>query len=635
MVFFRRGVPSGPENIANLLLGNLNLLAVWSLLVFIFSGLCKLSGQSSIKFLQIFFQALTTIYLMTLIAIAIFSWAYELSIGQVPNPIIIKFLFANFFQVIRHALQTMPITLLSLILISTLLYRIVRKLCTNFPINELPTFTPPTIVITLSLSSLLITGSAHFINIPISLFTISNYNLPAATNYSMREEEQWLNNNLPTRKEYTQLAVKNSFPVIMIQLESFRRDLSIFSPSPLPFLKSLEPYSLVLDRAYAPSSHSNLTDLAIWYSQYPLKGPGREGYPADADWRGTSLFAALKAAGYKTAYISSQNEKWGNMINWLKTPEIDYFSHSEDYKGNTWVNRDDKSGLWKMMQLGQATAGKVEDSKTLKLAYDWIAQNHADGPFFLGINLQNSHFSYVVPPDADAPFQPGTIDFEASYYSWPESKKEIVRNRYLNAVHYMDARLKDFALLLNKLDIWENCYFIVLGDSGEAFYEHGFGNHSGPMYEEVMRTFALIKPPKARSDIARLESRPINLIDVPAILLNELELDIPSTFQGSPLPKSGTTRPVFMYSNAVVQQYGIIEWPWKLLLTELPYSAKELYHLENDPSEKLNLINSNSVIAGTLLKRLRKWINQQLSYYGLSHLYQIRAAPRPERDLNR
>ena len=91
-----------------------------------------------------------------------------------------------------------------------------------------------------------------------------------------------------------------------------------------------------------------------------------------------------------------------------------------------------------MIKLGQGTAGKIEDSETLEVAKKWIDSQSDPKRIFLAMNLQNTHFSYVIPPGGVEPYQPGELDFPAIYYYWDEAHVEKVRNRYLNAVHNLD-----------------------------------------------------------------------------------------------------------------------------------------------------------------------------------------------------
>lgn len=425
---------------------------------------------------------------------------------------------------------------------------------------------------------------------------------------------------LPDKQRFVKpFSPPRHYMVIVVLVESLRYDLLTKHPEAIPFLKSLHDKQLGFERAYATASHSNLTDLAFWYSQYPLRSHNKENYPVDAAWRGTSLFGAFKNAGYTTAYISSQNEKWGSMINWLRTGDVDYFYHSEDYQGETWENFDDLPGLAGMLKRGFVTAGKIEDSETLRIAFKWIDRHLHDkqgNGYFLGMNLQNTHYSYVIPPHGSEPYQPSDLGFKAIYYSWPESKKEQVRNRYLNAVFNIDRLLEDFANFLKRKGLWNECIFAVVGDNGEAFYEHGFGNHSGPMYDEAVRTFAVIKLPDSMQHLARIIPFPVSHIDIAASIPALAGIPIPQSFQGVSLfATEDEPRPVFMYSNAIVRQYGIVSWPWKLLLTEFPKTRIELYNLAEDPAEIVERSADHPLELEALKKHLVFWILTQRRYY--------------------
>jgi len=75
-----------------------------------------------------------------------------------------------------------------------------------------------------------------------------------------------------------------------------------------------------------------------------------------------------------------------------------------------------------------------------------------------------------------------------------------------------------------------------------------------------------------------------------------------------------------MDSNALIQQDGIIQWPWKLLLTWYPHGI-ELFNMEKDPLEQHNLYWNNKKMADTLHNQLMKWRSRQLTYYNLPELY--------------
>lgn len=416
-------------------------------------------------------------------------------------------------------------------------------------------------------------------------------------------------------------------PAIVIMVESLRRDLLQMTPSPVPFLKSLARDSLQFDKAYATASHSNYADLAFWYSRYPLHNLDFfwSGFPRDAPWRGESLFSAAKKNHFATAYVSSQDENWGQMINWLDVKgEVDFFFHAPDYEDYRWHDPSDRPAV---EGPGIATAGKLEDSATLAVALDWIRSLGDKRHFLLGLNLQNTHFSYILPPGAKTPYQPSDLGLDAVYYKWPESEKVQIRNRYLNAAWNVDRLLAGFVAALKHEGLWDDCVFVVVGDSGEAFYEHGFGNHSGPMYDEVMRTLALLKPPRGSGLSPGVYQPAISHIDFAPTVLDLLGMAVPDSFQGRSLLDPPRRR-LFMHTNAAVKQHGLVEWPWKLLHTYYPYERFELYQLERDPQERHDLIRAKADKAAELRRTLDAWIEQQLGYYADPAIYEHYAPPK-------
>lgn len=403
-------------------------------------------------------------------------------------------------------------------------------------------------------------------------------------------------------------------PVIVIMVESLRADLLQEYPDAIPNIKRLADEAMVFDRAYATASHSDYEDLAFWYSRYPLRADSRLGYPPDAPWRGLSVFEYFQLHGYSTAYFSSQNEKWGDMINWLKTPGVDTYFDSENFDGETWENHDDDRGLIALIRAGYARSGKVEDSKTLALAAQWIA-SHADRPFFMGLNLQNTHYHYFIPDGGARPFLPDELGFRAVYSAWPEDKAPVVRNRYLNAAYNLDTALGDFVAHLKQAGVWDKAAVLVVGDSGEAFYEHGFGNHSGPMYEEVARTLAVLKLPNGDERNGSHWRSTVSHIDFVPGLVELAGLPSWAGFQGISPWRRPTTAPVFMTVNAIVKENAILRWPWKLMVRTFPDDAVELYHLENDPTESHNAAQNRPAVTFELMNDLLSWRTCQVSYY--------------------
>ena len=546
----------------------------------------------------------------------VFFWAFVAVSGHTPSAGTLAFVLNNVSRLVRHLLQTSPAVAIGL-LATTIFASVVTMWLLVATGNDRPRGIPFRRLV----FGILLLGAWQVVSgIAASRTPPDAYLGREGTSIGDAMHTMVLEKLRPRpRSTVPALRMSKRPSVIVILVESLRHDLLATDPEAIPFMRSIYENQIGFSRAYATASHSNLSDLAFWYSQYPLRSRGKEQFPVDADWRGESLFEVFKLNGYKTAYVSSQNELWGGMINWLKTPALDYFFDSESFAGDTWENFDDDPGLGGLIKKGIAKAGKIEDSRTLDVAKRWLDSLGGDEAFFLGMNLQNTHFSYVVTPGAVEPYQPADLGFRAVYYRWPKEKRANVRNRYLNSVLNVDQLLGDFAKYLKAKGIWDDILFVVIGDNGEAFYEHGFGNHSGPMYDEVVRTLAFMKLPKSAGLRVGNITRPVSHIDIAASIPAIVGIERPWSFQGRSVFEAGCSeRPIFMYSNALVRQYGIVSGPWKYLMTEFPNASRELYNLVDDPHERVNTVNENGAKAASLEKALLHWISIQRRYFAES-----------------
>lgn len=609
----------------------LKVLADLTSTIFIWGGCCaflvaaaSVIDRSRGRFFYRLIRHVLVVVGASLFFYLFFVWGFVARSGHLPNPETIVFLSENLTRLPQHVVQTSPLFAVSGVIVaivaSLLSFSSASVLARPLPIGS------PARLFIASATSL----AAWFFILPLgSLFSPVSLAVNSDEDIVLQAKAGvYLNGLAPITSGVSVRQPSLPFPVVVLLVESLRHDLLTETPQAVPFLKKLYDENIGFSRAYAVSSHSNLSDLAFWYGQYPLRGHGIEGFPVDAPWRGTSLFRAFKDAGYQTAYVSSQNEGWGNMVNWLKTPDIDYFFDSESYDGATWENYDDIAGLAGLIKRGVLNAGKIEDSETLRIATQWVDKQGKNKKFFLGMNLQNTHFSYIMPPRGAEPFQPADLGFRAVYYTWPAEKKENVRNRYLNAVSNVDRLIQEFSEQLKQRGLWDETLFVVVGDNGEAFHEHGFGNHSGPMYDEVVRTLAVVKLPASLQKMSRNIETPISHIDIAASIPNFLGLSVPLSFQGVPvIPDGQVPRPVFMYCNAIVRQYGIISGHWKLLINERPKPTVELFNLEKDPDELINLATENKGVVKALREQLLLWVKTQTTYYA-TELYATKAPPR-------
>ncbi len=125
------------------------------------------------------------------------------------------------------------------------------------------------------------------------------------------------------------------YNVILILIESLRRDsLPSFGGhrNAMPHTNALAEQSTRFTRAYAQSSHSNYADISPVASRYPLYAMRAYYYPKQPSYpRRVLIYDILHAIGYRTAIISSQNETWGGMSNYLQTDGLDTLIHAANY----------------------------------------------------------------------------------------------------------------------------------------------------------------------------------------------------------------------------------------------------------------------------------------------------------------
>jgi len=217
------------------------------------------------------------------------------------------------------------------------------------------------------------------------------------------------------------------------------------------------------------------------------------------------------------------------MDQFLASRNLDLFFDSRDYSGQTYVCERDPG--FARYANGARVAGKLDDRITIEKAIAWIgAQHAADAPFFVSINLQTSHFPYELPGERVGPFAPATLDFPASFVSYPRDKVPVVRNAYYNALHYIDQQLGRLVWFLEQSGRGDETLLVIAGDNGEAFYENGHPTHAGPPFEPAIRVAAVMHCPALFAPTT--EDYLVQLIDVAPTVLGLLGIAAPPCFQG-------------------------------------------------------------------------------------------------------
>jgi arylsulfatase A-like enzyme len=402
--------------------------------------------------------------------------------------------------------------------------------------------------------------------------------------------------------------------VIVLIVESLRSDqLRVYGNgnNVMPTLDSLAQESRVFTNVHSQSSQTSYAVFAPLSSHYPLRSAGPYSYSATLTYPRVLIHNVLKKLGYRTAVFSSSNENWEGMIHYLQSGDIDHFFHASVFKGPTYNSPGDtRFANWVMRTR---YAGSVDDRFTVSEAIEWI-DGAQDQPFYLYMNLQNSHVPYRVPDDFPRRFSTKEINFTIRFGYFPRDKVDIVKGVYSDSLAYVDSQIGRLFDHLRQRGFWDKTLIVVTGDHGQAFYEHGLAAHAGPLFEEVMKVPLLIHAPGL---VPSKDGRPAQHIDVPPSVLALLGLPPHPSFQGINLfdPTPNPDRSVFMVTqNALARQYGIIRSGWKLIYDEqrLDYL---LFNLTSDPGETLDLATTEKIKLQQLAARLHAWRSMQIKYY--------------------
>lgn len=415
--------------------------------------------------------------------------------------------------------------------------------------------------------------------------------------------------------------------VIILAVESLRADtihLKHQNKEVLPNINRLATRGVEFRNAYSQSTHSDYADVCIVSSLYPLRTREHHFYTKGDPWPKTLAFDVFKQAGYTTAIISSQNEGWGNMDQFLATPSLDLFYDAARSGLETLPDRDSEifdrdPGFAHEVRIGALTAGKLEDGQTMDKAIEWVNQQvRADQPYFLSMNFQSSHFPYEVPEGAEQPFQPAELAPDVKFMIYPEERTPQVKNAYYNGIYHCDYQIGRMVNELERLGTLEETIVIVLGENGEALNENGYCGHAQEPVQPMVHVATVIHAPRYLDPA--VEEYPLEHIDVIPTVMGLLEWKPHPNFQGTDVWASDRLpteeRLIYFHVNNASNQADavILGGRWKLMM-DYHWRKIFLYDLATDPGEKDNILKQHPQLARELIDRLETWRANQLSYY--------------------
>jgi len=360
--------------------------------------------------------------------------------------------------------------------------------------------------------------------------------------------------------------------VLLITLDTTRPDrlgAYGYSRAVTPEFDRLARAGVLFQNAYAPVPLTLPSHASILTGTYPLYHGVRNNGKYLLLPQAVTLTEILKSSGYATAaFVSSfiLDSRFG-------------LDQGFDYYGD--------------LMEDAAKVKNLDSERRADAVYEdfenWL-KGFPGGRFFAWVHFFDPHFPYDPPePIKSDPRLPDSYDGE---------------------IAYMDVCLGKVIRLLEEKSLLETTIVVLAGDHGEAFGEHEENGHTIFCYEENIRVPLVIYHPRVLTSALEIQER-ANLIDILPTVLDFLAIKIPPAVQGKsliPAVEGRKSEGRDLYFESLYAQdvlgcaplQGVLSGPLKFIRLPRP----ELYDLENDRTEKSNLLEGGAGEASKMFEKL-------------------------------
>jgi lipoteichoic acid synthase len=384
--------------------------------------------------------------------------------------------------------------------------------------------------------------------------------------------------SLPRDTELVRTAQTKGRNVVIVILESTRAQSTTPYNEDLdttPFLAGLANESLVFERAYAVVPHTSKALVAsLCGVPPPLDTARTESEPGIIPAR--CIPDLLKERGYQTVFFQSATKKFERRPQLVKNLGYEDFLATEGMS---------KVGFEETNYFG------YEDNIMLEPSREWLEENSSKGPFLATYLTATGHHQYVVP----------------HRYGMKRFVEDEEFNRYLNALRYQDFFLMNLIEQYKDLGLYEDTIFVVFGDHGEGFDEHGLKQHDNTIYNEGLHIPFVIHQP-GRWENGEWVEPAVNELDLLPTLVDLLGYRIEGgTYPGASMlapPEHRTLRASCYHVHTCLASIR----DDKKYIYHYGNRAEEYFDLSKDPHERHNIIERlNEEKIETLRHELLVW----------------------------
>ncbi|MFC2001651.1 sulfatase [Chloroflexota bacterium] len=408
--------------------------------------------------------------------------------------------------------------------------------------------------------------------------------------------------------------------VILITIDCLRADhlgCYGYGRETSPFLDQLAANGVTFQNAFANGPFTAAAFLSILASAYPLDFEHQTPLPKKA----VLISETLKAKGIATAAIHSNpylSAFYGYNRGW------DYF---EDFmyptigkRGNTLgrVVPERVKGLYQFLKLCLFGVKPFENAAAINTcAINWLNQNK-DSSFFAWLHYMDIHEPYLVYSTGIRQKDSKNISRISQIKSLINSQKgkltpEDLRNFvaiYDDKLRYIDEQLKSLVNFLKNNELLDNTLLIITSDHGQEFLDHGGFGHVARFYDELIHIPLILSGPEIAG---HSDDSLVSQIDICPTILHFYGIPSPIEYQGCNLLENSdreyiiseaahNERGVYLEGNKIYpsefRTYAIRTERWKYIgkYRNSNSIGSELYDLQNDPQEKIDIASTRQQV---------------------------------------
>lgn len=308
----------------------------------------------------------------------------------------------------------------------------------------------------------------------------------------------------------------------------------------------------------------------------------------------------------------------------------------------------------RLQQPVEATFEYYLATRTIEMLEKYAADVQNEGkPFFLELNFFGPHLPYIVPDAYFDMFDPEQIELPKSIAETFEGKPPVQRNysahwtfdtmplevtRKLIAVYWgyvalIDEQIGRVMEALERLGLVDDTAVFFTCDHGEFTGSHRLHDKGPAMYEDIYRTPGILRVPGGQPGQVRTEF--VSLLDATATILDLAGIDTSLAVDSrSLLPMARGEEERDWAQDIVCEFHGHhFPYPQRMLrndrykLVVNPDSVNELYDLEADPDEMLNVygIPAMGAVRRQMMERLYGVLRERGDnfYHWMTTMYDV------------